>query len=112
MPESKKNDEQESNHVSNHVKGNPAREAARQDAKAHEAENRVARREAREARLNAPTPQWYKAVMFGLMILGLLWIIVYYLGGGLFPIPGIGGWNIFIGFGIAMVGFFMTTQWR
>lgn len=59
-----------------------------------------------------PLPKWYKPVMFGLMLLGLVWIMVYYISQTLFPIPMIGGWNIVIGFGIAMVGFFMTTGWR
>ncbi|UBH24960.1 cell division protein CrgA [Micrococcus porci] len=59
----------------------------------------------------APLPRWYKAVMFGLLILGLLWIVVYYLSQGLFPIPDAGGWNILIGFGIALVGFLMMSRW-
>ncbi|WP_343883143.1 cell division protein CrgA, partial [Glutamicibacter uratoxydans] len=57
-------------------------------------------------------PVWYKPVMFGLMLLGLVWIMTYYISQTLFPIPNIGGWNIVIGFGIAMVGFFMTTGWK
>ena len=59
-----------------------------------------------------PLPVWYKPVMFGLMILGLLWIIVYYISQGVLPIPVAGGWNIVIGFGFAMLGFVMTTRWR
>lgn len=59
-----------------------------------------------------PMPNWYKPVMFGLMLLGLLWIIVYYVSQTVYPIPDIGGWNIIIGFGIAMIGFFMTTGWK
>lgn len=59
-----------------------------------------------------PLPKWYKPVMFGLMLLGLVWIMVYYISQTLFPIPDIGGWNIVIGFGFAMIGFFMTTGWR
>jgi hypothetical protein len=59
-----------------------------------------------------PLPGWYKPVMFGLMILGLLWIMTYYISQGLLPIVMAGGWNIVAGFGIAMVGFFMTTRWR
>ena len=50
--------------------------------------------------------------MLGLMILGLVWVIVFYLSGSVWPIPGIGGWNLVIGFGIAFVGFLMTTRWR
>ena len=43
---------------------------------------------------------------------GLLWIVAYYLTMGLAPIPQAGGWNIVIGFGIACVGFLITTRWR
>ena len=57
-------------------------------------------------------PVWYKPVMFGLMILGLLWIITYYITQGEFPVPAFGASNILVGFGIAIVGFLMTTRWR
>lgn len=60
----------------------------------------------------APNPVWFKPIMLGLMILGLLWVIVFYLSGQALPIPGIQGWNLVIGFGIAFVGFLMTTRWR
>jgi hypothetical protein len=59
-----------------------------------------------------PLPAWYKPVMFGLMILGLLWIMVYYISQGVLPLVMAGGWNIVIGFALAMAGFFMTTRWR
>lgn len=79
-------------------------------AKAEQAERRAARRAAEQE--PGPLPTWYKVIMFGLMIIGLLWIIVYYLTMGVAPIPQAGGWNIGIGFGIALVGFLMTTRWR
>ena len=59
-----------------------------------------------------PNPVWFKPIMLGLMILGLLWVIVFYLSGQQYPIPGILGWNLVIGFGIAFIGFLMTTRWR
>lgn len=59
-----------------------------------------------------PNPVWFKPIMLGLMILGLLWVIIFYLSSQALPIPGIGGWNLVIGFGIAFVGFLMTTRWR
>ncbi|NKX55464.1 cell division protein CrgA [Arthrobacter mobilis] len=59
-----------------------------------------------------PNPVWFKPVMFGLMIVGLLWIIIFYITQGLWPLPAAGSWNIMIGFGIAIVGFLMTTRWR
>ncbi|CAI9389548.1 cell division protein CrgA [Microbacterium sp. T2.11-28] len=60
----------------------------------------------------APNPVWFKPIMLGLMIIGLIWVIVFYLSGSRFPIPDIGAWNLVIGFGIAFVGFLMTTRWR
>lgn len=60
----------------------------------------------------APNPVWFKPVMFGFMLIGLVWIIVYYLSKGAYPIPNLLGWNIAIGFGIAFIGFLMTTRWR
>ncbi len=59
-----------------------------------------------------PNPLWYNPVMFGLMIIGLLWIIVYYISQGALPVPAFGSGNIIAGFGIAIVGFLMTTRWR
>jgi hypothetical protein len=60
----------------------------------------------------APNPVWFKPVMIGLMLVGLVWVLVFYLSGMQFPIPGIDAWNLVIGFGIAFVGFLMTTRWR
>lgn len=57
-------------------------------------------------------PVWFKPVMFGLMIVGLVWILVYYIIGTGWPIPQIGPWNIAVGFGIMFAGFLMTTRWR
>jgi Cell division protein CrgA len=61
---------------------------------------------------DAPNPVWFKPVMFGFMLIGLVWIIVYYLSQTSWPIPTLGSWNILIGFGIMFVGFLMTTRWR
>jgi hypothetical protein len=63
-------------------------------------------------RENLPNPVWFKPIMFGFMLIGLAWIIVYYLSQGQFPIPDLNEWNIGIGFGFLIIGFFMTTRWR
>ena len=46
------------------------------------------------------------------MIIGLLWIITYYISEGTQPVRDWGSWNIDAGFGIAIMGFLMTTRWR
>ena len=60
----------------------------------------------------APNPVWFKPIMISLMLIGLVWVLVFYLSGMQYPIPGIQGWNLVIGFGIAFLGFLMTTRWR
>ena len=59
-----------------------------------------------------PNPIWYKPVMFGFMLLGLVWIIVFYISQASLPVAALGQWNILVGFGIAFIGFLMTTRWR
>ena len=61
---------------------------------------------------STPYPVWFLPIMIGLMLVGLVWVLVFYLSNSQFPVPGIGAWNLVIGFGIAFVGFLMTTRWR
>ncbi len=60
----------------------------------------------------APNPVWFKPVMVGFMLVGLVWVLVFYISGMRFPVPAIGSWNLLVGLGIAMIGFLMTTRWR
>jgi hypothetical protein len=64
-----------------------------------------------------PNPVWFKPVMFGFMLLGLIWIITYYVTSAQYPLGtgtpwNLENWNILIGFGISMVGFMMSTRWK
>ena len=60
----------------------------------------------------APNPVWFKPVMFSFMLIGLVWIIVFYVSGTSLPVPQLGNLNILVGFGIMFVGFLMATRWR
>ncbi|WP_217133199.1 cell division protein CrgA [Leucobacter chinensis] len=62
----------------------------------------------------APNPAWFKPVMFGFMLVGLVWIVLYYITAATLalPIPQLGQNNIFVGFGLILIGFLMTTRWR
>jgi hypothetical protein len=60
----------------------------------------------------SPNPVWFKPLMFGFMLLGLAWIIVFYISESSLPIGALGQWNILVGFGIAFIGFLMTTRWK
>ncbi|WP_035880578.1 cell division protein CrgA, partial [Cryobacterium sp. MLB-32] len=37
---------------------------------------------------------------------------VFYVSQSQLPVAALGSWNIMVGFGIAFVGFLMTTRWR
>lgn len=57
-------------------------------------------------------PTWYRVTMIGLLILGLLWLVVWYITDGLLPLAAAGNWNVAIGFGISMTGFMMMMRWQ
>ena len=51
--------------------------------------------------------------MIGLMLIGLLWIVVYYVAGDRIPIMvSLGAWNFAIGFGAMVAGLVMSMRWR
>ena len=60
-----------------------------------------------------PSSPVYVAIMLGFMLLGLVWLLVYYLAQAHIAfIAGLGAWNFLIGFGLMIVGLLMTMRWR
>ncbi|KZM34208.1 cell division protein CrgA [Oerskovia enterophila] len=59
-------------------------------------------------------PRWLVPTMLTLMLLGLAWIVIFYLtSGGLgLPIPALHNWNLVIGFVLIIAGFALTTRWK
>lgn len=55
---------------------------------------------------------WVAPVMLALFLIGLAWIVVFYLTDGSLPIDAFGNWNIVIGFGFIAVSFGVSTQWK
>lgn len=48
-----------------------------------------------------------------LFLLGVLWLIVYYIAGNQIPgISNLGDWNILIGMGLMAAGFGVATLWK
>jgi hypothetical protein len=45
-------------------------------------------------------------------LVGLVWIVIFYVSQTRFPISGIGAWNMIIGFSFIAVGFSLATKWR
>jgi hypothetical protein len=51
--------------------------------------------------------------MVTLLVLGLAWIVVYYITEANLPLmSALGGWNLVIGMGLITVGFITATKWR
>jgi hypothetical protein len=58
------------------------------------------------------SPKWLVPVMITSFIIGLIWIVIFYMTETLYPIPDIGAWNMMIGFVFIGVGFTLATRWR
>jgi hypothetical protein len=70
-------------------------------------------RSAEQARIAQPSPRWYVALMVGLLLVGLLWIVVYYIAGDEIPfMVSLSAWNFAIGFGLMVAGLVMSMRWR
>ncbi|MCU1656379.1 MAG: crgA [Pseudonocardiales bacterium] len=60
-----------------------------------------------------PSPSWYPIVMAVVLVIGLAYLVVYYLAAQSVPgMKDIGGWNFAVGFGIMFVGLVMAVRWR
>lgn len=64
------------------------------------------------AKVTAGNAPWFVPVMLGLMIVGLLWVVVFYVSRQQYPVPSLGRWNLGVGFALMLAGFLMTTRWR
>lgn len=67
--------------------------------------------------VNAPSlpkesPRWLAPVMVASFLIGLIWIIIFYISKTNFPIGAIGAWNMVVGFAFVGVGFALSTKWR
>ncbi len=66
----------------------------------------------RSQKVDAGNPPWFVPVMVGLMVIGLLWVVTFYITSQQYPIESLGKWNLGVGFGLMVAGFAMTTRWR
>ncbi|WP_405018619.1 cell division protein CrgA [Kitasatospora sp. NBC_00070] len=55
---------------------------------------------------------WVAPLMLALFLVGLVWIVTYYVTSGSWPIQDWGNWNILAGFGFIAAGFGVSTQWK
>lgn len=55
---------------------------------------------------------WVAPVMLALFLLGLAWIVVYYVSDTKYPVEALHSWNIVVGFAFIAAGFGVSTQWK
>ena len=58
------------------------------------------------------SPRWLAPLMVACFVIGLLWVVVYYVTQTDYPIGSIGLGNMAIGFGLIIVGFALSTRWK
>lgn len=64
-----------------------------------------------KAPVRVGSPRWLVPLMVALFVVGLAWIVVYYVTSAAYPLP-IGNWNLAAGFAFIIAGFGLSTQWR
>lgn len=68
---------------------------------------------AARARARRPSPRWYAPVMISLMVLGLAWIVVFYVAGDkIGAMVSLGPWNFAVGFAAMVIGLGLSMKWR
>ncbi|WP_316522185.1 cell division protein CrgA [Kitasatospora brasiliensis] len=55
---------------------------------------------------------WVAPLMLALFLIGLVWIVTYYVTSGSYPVESWRNWNILVGFGFIAAGFGVSTQWK
>jgi hypothetical protein len=66
-----------------------------------------------------PSPVWVPVSAVSLIVLGILWLVVFYLTNGFLDLPvfseplyGLGYWNLAIGFGALVISLLVLSRWR
>ncbi len=77
-------------------------------------EKRRSRQEAKPAKVKAPSSRrWVPPTFITVGLLGVIWLIVYYVAGPSIPyMSDLGNWNILIGMSGMAAAFGIATLWR
>jgi hypothetical protein len=59
-----------------------------------------------------PSARWVPVLGVTLIVLGIAWLVVYYLTQGDWPVKQFGVWNLAVGFGMLVGSLAVFTQWR
>ncbi|MDN5686446.1 MAG: cell division protein CrgA [Brachybacterium sp.] len=88
-----------------------AKDATRAGSPKKAAAAESARTSGRRVAAEAPNPAWLAPTAVVLLIVGLVYLVAFYLSAGALPLP-IGDWNLAAGFGVMLVGGGMLMFWK
>lgn len=69
-------------------------------------------KKATEISLGATGGRWVAPLMLAMFLIGLAWIVLFYVTESKLPLESLGSWNIVVGFGFIAAGFVVSTQWK
>jgi len=64
------------------------------------------------AKKKKPSPRWVPVLAVALIVIGIGYLVVYYMSEGKLPIEKIDYWNLAVGFGMLVGSLAVLTQWR
>lgn len=59
-----------------------------------------------------PSPRWLPMTAVALIVLGIAWLVVYYLSDTQYPVASWRYWNLAIGFGAMVASLAVLSRWR
>lgn len=65
-----------------------------------------------EADRKKPSPMWLPITAVALIVFGILWLVVFYLTAGRYPVQAWGYLNLVVGFGAMVSSLIVLSRWR
>ncbi|MGH3715612.1 MAG: cell division protein CrgA [Micromonosporaceae bacterium] len=66
-----------------------------------------------------PSPMWVPILAVSLIVLGIAWLVIFYLSNAFYELPDwalpaaeLGYWNLAIGFGALVASLLVLSRWR
>ncbi|GAA0808477.1 cell division protein CrgA [Spirilliplanes yamanashiensis] len=59
-----------------------------------------------------PSPLWLPVTAVALIVVGILWLVVYYLSDQQYPVESWRYWNLAVGFGSMVASLILLARWR
>jgi hypothetical protein len=59
-----------------------------------------------------PSSVWVPATAVAMIVIGIGWLVVFYLSQGVYPVQTWGYWNLAVGFGAMVAALGVLARWR